>query len=233
MAKTYVMADIHGEYRKFLKMLDLIEFSDEDLLFILGDMIDRGPEPIELLKDLSMRHNIVCLLGNHEYMALKTLKQIDVEITEENWRSQLTMEVMQGFYDWMRNGGEVTLNQYRKLDQEEKDGIKEFLEDLELYEVVRKGEETYVLVHAGFMNFSSDRPLDDYTAVELVFERPDYSKPYFKKAITVSGHTPTLMIHDKAEIYHSPGHIVLDCGAVYPDGRLACLCLDTKEEFYI
>ena len=40
---TYVMSDIHGEYEKYLKMLDLIGFRDEDELYVLGDVIDRGP----------------------------------------------------------------------------------------------------------------------------------------------------------------------------------------------
>lgn len=38
----YCMSDIHGELDKFERMLDLIHFSDEDHLYILGDVIDRG-----------------------------------------------------------------------------------------------------------------------------------------------------------------------------------------------
>ena len=36
------MSDIHGELDKFEQMLELIRFSDEDHLYILGDVIDRG-----------------------------------------------------------------------------------------------------------------------------------------------------------------------------------------------
>lgn len=233
MGRTFVISDIHGEYEKFLYLLEKIRFDDDDLLFVLGDMIDRGPEPIKVVEDLSMRHNAICLLGNHEYMALRTLRKLDVEITSENWKTQLNEDVMRGFMEWMRNGGEVTLKQYRALDRDRRDGILEFMEDLLLYEQVKVGGQAFVLVHAGLMNFSPARPLLDYAAEELIFERPDYRKPYFQKVITISGHTPTLTITGKPEIYHANNHIVIDCGAVFAGGRLAALELDTMEETYV
>ena len=54
---TYVMSDIHGEYEKYLEMLKLIRFSDEDELFVLGDVLDRGPEPIKLIMDMMYIEN--------------------------------------------------------------------------------------------------------------------------------------------------------------------------------
>lgn len=39
---TYVMSDLHGMYDKFIAMLEKIDFSDSDELFIIGDIIDRG-----------------------------------------------------------------------------------------------------------------------------------------------------------------------------------------------
>lgn len=55
---TYVMSDIHGEYEKYLQMLQLIKFSDEDELFVLGDVLDRGPEPIKLIMDMMSREKM-------------------------------------------------------------------------------------------------------------------------------------------------------------------------------
>ena len=40
----YVMADLHGEYDRWRRMLDRIAFSDADTLYILGDVVDRGCE---------------------------------------------------------------------------------------------------------------------------------------------------------------------------------------------
>ena len=38
----YVMSDIHGRLDLFEKMLEKINFNDNDKLFVLGDMVDRG-----------------------------------------------------------------------------------------------------------------------------------------------------------------------------------------------
>ena len=37
---NYVMTDLHGEYELFKEMLEKINFSDEDTLYILGDCCD-------------------------------------------------------------------------------------------------------------------------------------------------------------------------------------------------
>ena len=55
---TYVIADIHGCYEEFSELLDRIGFSDEDDLFVLGDAMDRGPEPIRVIQDLMQRPNV-------------------------------------------------------------------------------------------------------------------------------------------------------------------------------
>ena len=46
---TYVMSDIHGQYEKYAQMLEKISFSDEDTLYILGDVLDRGDHSMKIL----------------------------------------------------------------------------------------------------------------------------------------------------------------------------------------
>lgn len=46
---TYVISDIHGQYKMFLDLLDKIKLKDTDTLYILGDILDRGPHPIKAL----------------------------------------------------------------------------------------------------------------------------------------------------------------------------------------
>ena len=36
----YVLSDLHGHYNIFIKMLEKINFSDDDVLYILGDCCD-------------------------------------------------------------------------------------------------------------------------------------------------------------------------------------------------
>ena len=37
---TYVISDIHGEYERFMELLEEIELKDTDTLYVLGDVLD-------------------------------------------------------------------------------------------------------------------------------------------------------------------------------------------------
>ena len=66
----YVCSDIHGYYERFRKLLKKIDFSLDDEMYVIGDVIDRGPEPIELLLYILSQPNIHLLIGNHEHMMM-------------------------------------------------------------------------------------------------------------------------------------------------------------------
>ena len=80
----YVMSDLHGCYEEYMQALKEINFTDDDILYVDGDVLDRGPEPIRILQDMMMRANVYPLLGNHEFMALQVLRKLGVEITDES-----------------------------------------------------------------------------------------------------------------------------------------------------
>lgn len=48
------MSDIHGNYKKFRLMLERIDFKEEDTLYILGDVIDRGTKGLSILDYLNI-----------------------------------------------------------------------------------------------------------------------------------------------------------------------------------
>lgn len=229
----YVMSDIHGEYEAYKELLKKIRFSDRDELFILGDCIDRGPEPIKVLKDMMLRPNVFPVIGNHEYMALKVLKQLMKEITEESCAEIKNSALMQELLLWQQDGGAVTLEQFQKLDKEERYDILEYLEEFSLYEEAEAGGKSFVLVHAGLDNFSEERELSDYSLHELIFKAAELDRVYFKDRYLVTGHVPTLAEkgNDGTVIIRN-NNISIDCGKVF-GGRLAAVCLDNLKEFYI
>ena len=65
---VYVCSDIHGQRRLLMALLEKTGFSDDDRLYVAGDIIDRGPESIPLLLNLMKMKNAECILGNHEFM---------------------------------------------------------------------------------------------------------------------------------------------------------------------
>lgn len=230
----YAMSDIHGEYEKYLEMLKLINFSDDDTLYILGDVIDRGNGGIKLLLDMSGRFNVYPLLGNHEIMALKLLKTLMVEITDQNFDTQIDSDTMRGLLEWQQNGGTVTIKQFSELDKDTRFDLIDYLEEFEAYATVDTPSGCFVLVHSGLGNFKPQKKLSDYSLSELCFMRPDYDRQLFEdnSIFIVSGHTPTKLVSGKNEIFKSHNNINIDCGAVF-GGRLACLRLDDMKEFYV
>ncbi len=231
---VYVMSDVHGEYEKFIQMLELIDFNNKDELFILGDLVDRGSEPIKLLQNLLLRPNVFPLMGNHDLLALDIMTKLSAIITEDNYNNYLTNDMMIELMDWIADGGETTFSQFCELDKEQRQDILDYLREFSLYEVIDIGEKSFILSHAGLGNFRKDKKLREYTWEELLFGRnnPDLQYIDDENIYLVWGHTPTCIISGKDEIYRSHNNILIDCGACF-DGKLACLCLDTMEEFYV
>ena len=66
----YVMSDIHGNLENFESVLAQISLRPDDTLYILGDVIDRHPAGIRILRRIMEMPNVKMLLGNHEWMML-------------------------------------------------------------------------------------------------------------------------------------------------------------------
>lgn len=219
MGHTYVMSDIHGMAELFKRMLEQIRFSDEDTLYILGDMIDRGPDPAGIL-DFAMSHgNVIALKGNHE----------------------------DGFVQWYESVGDKMrqryyYNTYDVLEDcdETREKVPEyvrFMKSLPLYRKVKADGRSYLMAHASTEEIlriwkRKEWLLWDTSLIDRQTGIPGY--------VSIVGHVPTFIIRgypkEPASVWHSPnGRIIdVDCGAAFGEmgGRLGCLCLETGEEYY-
>ena len=231
---TYLMSDLHGQYEKYMQMLEKIRFSDRDDLYVLGDAVDRGPEPMKLLLDMSYRINVFPILGNHDWTARTILTKLNVEITEENAETQLTADLLSAIRLWLSDGGNPTFREFHRLDPDAREAVLDYLDEFVPYEELVVNGKRYVLVHAGIQNFDPAKSLDSYDELDLIDGRCDYGRRYFKDRILVTGHTPTLHIDPafNGRIWRGNGHIALDCGAGF-DLPLGCLRLEDGEEFYV
>lgn len=232
---TYLMSDIHGCYEQYRKLLEKINFTTDDELYVLGDAVDRGPEPIKLLLDLMSRENVSFIMGNHDAAALMVLRGLAKKITEESI-SEMTADVLEAYSAWMQDGGEETARQFRKLSRSTQRDVLSFLEDSPFYETVVHDGKLYILVHGGLENFSADKELDEYAPDELTWGRPDYDREYFPggRVFLVTGHTPTVNIRKDGQplVYKKNGHIAIDCGCAF-GGNLAAYCIETGETVYV
>lgn len=217
----YVMSDIHGEIDRYQRMLDLIRFSDEDELIIIGDVIDRNPHGIEILQDMMRRPNVKFILGNHEQMMLDTFW------SRNNYDARRL---------WTQNGGGQT---YRtmvyRIPTEERLRILRYIQEAPDHMEIEVNGRQFHLVHG----------MVSYDRTTRLWDRPEPppTEPSIPGKTVIVGHTSVFWMNQyiegvdeeaPLEIWHGPGLICIDCGcgSGYELSRLACLRLNDMKEFY-
>ena len=231
---AYVVSDIHGEYDLFAGLLEKIRLKEDDSLYILGDILDRGPYPIRTLLKVMEMPNAICLAGNHELMAIECLEFLMTEITEKSIE-ELDEKMVDNLLTWQYNGGRTTIQEFCALDRKMQRLVIDFLKDFYIYEEMTVNDRDYLLVHAGLGGFYPGKEIEQYSLEELIWSRAEYDIQYYEDIYVVTGHTPTQGIIGNPRpgyIFKKFNHIAIDCGCYRPDGRLAAVCLDTGEEFY-
>lgn len=228
---TYVVSNLHGCLDKFKDLLLKINFTDNDLMYVLGDTLDYGDEPIELICDLSMRYNVIHILGECELQAYRLLSALDRMLTDGEPPEP---EILSEMAVWMQNGGQKTLEGFKTLDADMREGVLEYLSDMTLYEEAAVKGKEYLLVHAGIADFDKDTPLDDYMPEDFVTEPLNPNVCYFDGVTVIAGHTPTYEVEggENGKIYHGEYGILVDCGAAFGE-PLGCLRLEDGKEFYV
>ena len=231
----YVTSDLHGyPVERFQNMLREIGFSDEDFLFVLGDVIDRGEEGAELLLWLTEQTNVQLILGNHEALLL-ACKFLFEEVTDDRLDA-LTTEKLALVQNWIDNGGGPTMKGLRAILKQDPDlleGILDYLYDAPLYEWVEAGGKRFLLVHSGLDNFSPYRDLEDYDPRELLLARPELDTVYYDDAMVVFGHTPTELYGEayQGRAVQTASWVCIDTGAGW-GGSPMFLRLDDGKAFY-
>ena len=222
----YCISDIHGHYGLFCRLLEKIKFGDGDKLYVLGDIIDKGPDSIRLAKLLFSMKNARCIAGNHEYDFLKYYRALMKETEDYAW---VMKELREYFSD-----GEL-------LDW---DTVNEF--DFLPFHVET---DTFIGVHAGIpVTDGKLIPVSRASAEELVYDRRFKETELLPQGgkCVIYGHTPVRALTGRDEILLyprkncNPGRtditdyckIHLDTG-VYLSGVLGCLCLNDCKAFYV
>lgn len=230
----FATADLHGyPLEKFLQLLAAAGFGQDDYLFVLGDVIDRGPDGARLLRWMAEQPNVELILGNHEAMLLSCDFLFDA-VTEESLES-LTPDNLALWSTWMSNGAAPTLDGLRRILKEEPDvleGILDYLRDAPLYDTVEAGGRRYILVHAGLDHYRPGKPLDDYAPEDLIWARPTLETRYQEDALVVFGHTPTECFGEeyRGKALRTDSWICIDTGAA-SGGSPMLLRLDDRKAY--
>lgn len=229
---TYVLSNIHGNYEKFKELLAKISFKDTDVMYILGDLVDYGEGSIELINDISMRYNVLPILGEHDLRAYKLLSALDKMLRDGDMPEP---EILSEMTEWISEGGQKTMEDFKALDEEMREGVLDYLSDMSLYEEIEINGKEYLLVHAGIADFDEDLMLEDCMPEDFISEAIDTERIYYPDKTIIFGHVPTYEIKGgtASKIFHSENNsIAIDCGAAFGEA-LGCLCLENGKEYYV
>ncbi len=222
----YCVSDIHGYYDLFCRLLDKIKFGGGDKLFVLGDIIDKGPNSIRLAKLLFSMPNVCCIAGNHEYDFLKYYRAL-MRQTEDYDR---VLEKLRAYFS---------------------DGALLDWETVDKFDFLPFYAETgdFIGVHAGIpVKNGALSPVSRATCEQLVYDRvfkEPYVLPQGGKCV-LYGHTPVRYLTGKDEILLYPRaeaeknsrniadycKIHLDTGVAL-SGVLGCFAVNICQSFYV
>ncbi len=213
----YVCSDLHGQYDVYKTMLG--QLKEGDKLYILGDVIDRGPGGIKILQDIIQhKEQIEFFVGNHELMMIQSLF-LKEEKERQNWIRDV-------------NGGKETEEDFNKLSPKEQEDIGKLLMNALVYKEININGENIYLVHAKaspakgknqetvyeFLQQGREDELKECVWSRIntpksnktneVWKESDISK---ENTLTIVGHTPT--DNKKIQVYDS--FVDIDCGAAY------------------
>jgi serine/threonine protein phosphatase 1 len=182
--RTWVIPDIHGCLLTFRYVVEeMIKLQMDDKLYILGDVIDRGPDSkgvIDYIMDLESRgYMVTTIRGNHEdYM----LKVIQAETNKGRFSLFGNGKLKK---EWYKFGGDTTVKSFGLQNIGEiPEKYVNWLNSLPFY----ASWNNYLIVHAGF-NFKNDNIFEDENAMMWIREYEiDPVKLDGKKII--HGHVP-------------------------------------------
>lgn len=66
MGRWVLIGDVHGCGDELRDLLERVGPSDDDRILLLGDLVDRGPQPLAVMNWLRETRNACAVLGNHD-----------------------------------------------------------------------------------------------------------------------------------------------------------------------
>ncbi len=222
--RLLVVSDIHGHPDRLAQLLRQMDYSGDDILILVGDLIEKGPESlrtVQYVMDLCRRHPVYVSMGNVDLGRLQKVEDDSPEGVED-WA---------GFLNWAQNvwGGSLYHDMLadmgipiEQVTGEKAAGyrsrlLERFHEELEFLwsrpTILTAGK--YLFVHGGI-------PTEDLNALKGTDPQPYLKNDdfwnqgvSFKEHIVVVGHWPTCLYRKDRE----------DVSPVF-DSERQILCID-------
>jgi len=188
MSRKIIIGDIHGAFKALQQVIARMKPGKTDELIFMGDYVDgwsQSAQVMDYLLQLENSHHCIFIKGNHDAWC-------------EDWMKNGKTDE-----EWVKHGGQATINSYRGCTREQIDNHLWFFSRMPFYEIDHANR---LFVHAGFSsmhgpvhehfesNFFWDRTLWE---VALATDRKlDRDSRFFPKRLNLFreiyiGHTPT------------------------------------------
>lgn len=218
----YVVSDLHGNYVDFLRMLEYIQFNENDILYILGDIFNKYGSGLRIYEYIKDKNNIILIKGNHEFFLEKALKNKML------------------FYLYPKKS-KLLKNDLKNKSKEYKKELYKFLKKLKLYEKI----DDYILIHNNlyipkrFKKLNIEQLLKKQNNINcLVFSNKKLHTNL--KETIIRGHIPIQNFidnysEDKIKILIKDNYIFIDgsCGNRTIFGHLLCLDITNLKQYII
>jgi len=233
--RTIVISDIHANLTLFKKLLTKLKYTEEDYLFINGDLCEKGPkslETVEFVKNLYEKSNKVYITkGNcdvvHRYVFDGSVGIIPYMNKQKNsvLNEMLAMHCK-------------TLDNFTNLEELAQFYSQHFQDEIEWMESLPIAYETddFIIIHAGIENIEDWHETEESFALHT---EAFYEKAHLANKIVIVGHWPAVNYRAAHISSHNPvidfdkKMIALDGGnQIKKDGQLNALIIENNNYSY-
>lgn len=238
MPKTYVCSDIHAHLDVLEEALDSIGRTDK--LYILGDVIDKGPDRLDVLKRVMNDPRCELIIGNHELMMLQFVQCAEYE---DYIPSEIFDEIYENWIMW--NGGWPSIEAFYNENGTEQRQIMSYLKTRPVVKFIEVSGKKFCLVHA-YVKDAKNANIEDVMLSDIGDEKYpflyDWKNDYVwgrnifqvPGHISIVGHTASQHYGHTTVLSYNDVWFDIDCGLAYnrPDSTLALMCLDDMSVRY-
>ncbi|MFF2753009.1 metallophosphoesterase [Psychrobacillus sp. NPDC058041] len=236
--RTIVISDIHANLKLFKELLGKLNYTKEDYLFINGDLCEKGPNSLEVVKyvrDLSERfQNVYVTKGNCDLLYRYVFNGSEGIIPYMNKQPNSVLNEMLTIHS-------KTLDDFSNLTELTHFYREHFHDEIEWIESLPTAYETddFIVIHAGIEN------IEDWYQTEerfALYTDSFYEKEHQADKTVIVGHWPVVNYRAKQISSHNPlidldkKIIALDGGnQIKKDGQLNALIIinDTFSYTYV
>lgn len=236
----YITSDLHGDMKKFKKLLKRIQFDSQvDHMYILGDVLDRGSHGIELLdmiRGFINQKSMTLIKGNHELFVQMYMEN---NLDKELWKS------------W---GANNTSEKIDRMTDSEREELLCFFKGLPHYCVIpfsndREAVLTHSGIHADYI-VRNEKGIDILDSIKKAIKSDEFeyliSNDLFYVPQTIIkqldqylivGHVPVIFTREdhSYEIIVNDKYMCVDSGAGYPEmgGKMCAYQVENGKVVYV